>query len=141
MLCDCHAIASLAVRDLARARQFYEKTLGFDVAFEDTGGVMYTARGSAFFVYPSSFAGTNQATALTFDTDDLTGLVNELKRKGVRFEEYDMPGLKTKDGIARMEDGSSGAWFKDTEGNIISIMQSTRVISWPRDQLAARQGA
>jgi catechol-2,3-dioxygenase len=143
MLCDCHAMTNLAVKDLARARQFYEKTLGFDVAYEAPDGVVYAARGSAFFVYPSSFAGTNKATAITFQTDDLSGLVSDLRRRGVKFEEYDMPGLKTEGGIARMDDGSAGAWFTDTEGNIISIMQSARAraFSWPRDEVVSRQGA
>jgi catechol-2,3-dioxygenase len=141
MLCDCHAIASLAVKDLARARQFYEKVLGFDVAVEQTDGVLYHARGSALFLYPSSFAGTNKATAISFEADDLPGLMNELRRRGVKFEEYDFPGLKTRDGIATMPDGSSGAWFTDTEGNIISLMHRVKGIPWPKDEVVARQGA
>ena len=141
MLCDCHASATLAARDLARAREFYENVLGFEVANEAEDGILYHARGSAIFLYPSSFAGTNKATAVSFETDDLPGLVSELKNRGVTFEEYDFPGLKTRDGIATMEDGSTAAWFTDTEGNILSITQPVRPIPWPRDEVTARQGA
>jgi len=141
MLCDCHVTATIAAKDMARARQFYEKTLGFDPIHEDPGGVMYHAKGSAFFLYPSEFAGTNRATAMSFETDDLRRQVSELRLKGVKFEDYDFPEMKTVDGIATMGDGSAGAWFTDSEGNILSIIQPVRTLPWPRDEVVARQGA
>jgi catechol 2,3-dioxygenase-like lactoylglutathione lyase family enzyme len=141
MLCDCHVSATIPAKDMARARQFYEKTLGFDPVDENPGGVMYHARGSAFFLYPSEFAGTNKATVMGFETNDLRRQVNELRLKGVKFEEYTTPGVKTVDGIAEMGDGSAGAWFTDTEGNILSLIQPVRSMPWPRDEVTARQGA
>jgi catechol-2,3-dioxygenase len=136
MLCEFHAYATLPVSDLGRARKFYEETLGFEPADATPGGVLYNAKGSVLFIYPSPFAGTNKATACSFDVEDLKATVAELKGRGVRFEEYDFPELKTVDGIAKFEEGRS-AWFKDTEGNIISIAQLDRAIAWPREKVAA----
>jgi hypothetical protein len=89
---------------------------------ENPGGVLYQAGSAHVFVYPSEFAGSNQATAATFIVSDTSAAVEELRGKGVTFEEYDMPGLKTVDGIAEM-DGVKGAWFKDSEGNILSLTE------------------
>lgn len=136
MLCDCHVYPTLAASDMARARQFYEKVLGFEPAMVTPGGVMYDALSSRFFVYPTQFAGTNQATSLAFEVEDLAKIVAELKGRGVRFEEYDMPGFKSKNGIVETPDGP-GAWIKDTEGNIIGIFQPTQKVEWPREKVAA----
>lgn len=140
MLCECHVMATLPAKDIVRARQFYEDVLGFDVAQEGPDGILYHARGSAFFLYPSTFAGTNQATAVSFQVDDLPRLVDELRGKGVSFQEYDMPGLKTSNGIAEMPDGMTGAWFTDTEGNIISLTHPVRTVAWPKDEVLVRAG-
>ena len=122
MLSDYAAYATLPAIDLARARQFYEKILGLEIDQETPAGVMYRAKDSRLFVFPSSFAGTNQATAAGFRVPDLTATVKELKGRGVRFEDYDLPNFKTVDGIFRSPMGQS-AWFKDTEGNIIGLVQ------------------
>ena len=114
--------ATLPAKDIARARGFYEGTLELKVELENPGGVMYRAGDGQVFVYPSEFAGTNRATAATFEVDDIEATVQELRGKGVTFEEYDMPMLKTENGIADLE-GDRGAWFKDPEGNIISLIQ------------------
>jgi len=116
------AAATLPASDLARARKFYEHTLGLTVEEDAPDGIMYRAGSGQVFLYQSSFAGSNQATAASFEVADLEGTVAELRGTGVTFEEYDFPGLKTTNGIA--ETGTDrGAWFKDTEGNILALVQ------------------
>ena len=118
------AAATLPASDFDRAKAFYEGVLGFEVEESNPGGVFYRSGGAQLFVYPSGYAGTNQATAATLLVDDVESAVAELREKGVTFEEYDFPGLKTVDGIADLE-GEKSAWFKDTEGNILSVAQRT----------------
>jgi catechol 2,3-dioxygenase-like lactoylglutathione lyase family enzyme len=125
---------------MARARQFYENVLGFEPVLVTPGGVGYDALSSRFLLYPSEFAGTNQATALAFEVDDLSKMVNELKGRGARFEEYDLPDIKTANGIVQTPDGP-GAWIKDPDGNLIGIFQPTQVIEWPREKVAAGRHA
>ena len=122
MLSDFPSYATLPASDLERARRFYEGTLGLTVDEVTAAGVMYKAKGSSLFVYPSTFAGTNQATAVGFRVTDLRATVAELKGRGVKFEEYSHPTFGTVDGIARTPAGYA-AWFKDTEGNIIGLFQ------------------
>ena len=113
---------TLPTSDHERAKKFYGETLGFEEEEDTPGGTMYKVGTSHVFVYPSQFAGTNQATAATFLVDDIESAVAELKGKGVTFEEYDFPGLKTENGLAAI--GSwKAAWFKDSEGNILSITE------------------
>jgi len=119
------ATPTIAVSDLERAKKFYGETLGLKVKDERADGVRYEAGGgSLVLVYPSQFAGTAQSTYMGFDVDDVEKAVAELRERGVVFEEYDMPGLKTVNGIAEIE-GVKGAWFKDPDGNILSIGQET----------------
>jgi catechol 2,3-dioxygenase-like lactoylglutathione lyase family enzyme len=123
MLSDHSATPTLAVKDLAAARGFYEDVLGLAVAEENEGGIMYTAGSGRIFVYPSSFAGTNQATAATwmlpaaaFDDE-----VSALREKGVSFQTFEMDMLTWDDGVASMPDGSRSAWFADPDGNILNV--------------------
>ena len=126
MLCEFPTYPTIPASDLSRARHFYEETLGLDADEVTPAGVMYRTKDSALFVYPSSFAGTNKATAAGFQVADLRTTVAELKARGVRFEEYDMGGeMKTVGSIMDSPDGPA-AWFKDTEGNIIGLFQPTR---------------
>ena len=120
MLNDFPVGACLAVSDIDRARRFYEDTLGMKVASDRPDGVLYDSGGTQFLVYPSQFAGTNQATAASWLVDDVDATVAELRERGVTFEEYDFPGLKTENGIAAF-DGGKAAWFKDPDGNILSV--------------------
>jgi catechol 2,3-dioxygenase-like lactoylglutathione lyase family enzyme len=114
----------LPVKDVTRARQFYEQKLGFVPKRELAGGVVYEfAGGTACFVYPTPNAGTSRASQAFWQVQDVEREVAELRSRGVVFEEYDMPGLKTKDGIATAG-GAKSAWFTDTEGNILAIVQS-----------------
>jgi len=119
------AHATIAVSDLDRARKFYEETLGLKVKDERSDGVTYEdAAGGWFLVYPSQFAGTAQSTYMSFEVSDVEQAVKELRERGVTFEEYDMPGLKTVNGIAEIQ-GVKGAWFKDLDGNILSVGERT----------------
>lgn len=118
--------AYIPAKNVARAREFYERTLGFTPEREVAGGVMYEfGGGTACFLYPTPNAGTSQASQAFWQVADVEREVAELKARGVQFEEYDMPGLKTRNGIASA-DGAKTAWFKDTEGNILAIVQSLR---------------
>ena len=112
--------ATLPAADIDRARKFYEGTLGLTPTQERPDGIEYECGGTRFLLYPSQFAGTNQGTAAGWDVDDLEAVVAELREAGVTFEEYDLPGLKTENGIATIGT-TRGAWFKDTEGNILSV--------------------
>ena len=121
MLESAVANAAIAVSDLDRARTFYEGTLGLRPREERAGGVIYEAgRGTAFLVYLSQFAGTSKSTAMSFQVEDVDRLVKELRDRGVAFEDYDLPGLKTTDWIADIE-GERAAWFKDPDGNILAL--------------------
>jgi catechol 2,3-dioxygenase-like lactoylglutathione lyase family enzyme len=127
MLTERPCAAMLPASDLERAKKWYAEKLGFQPVSEDEGGVQYKAGGGTqFWVYPSQFAGTNQATAMGFVASDLSAQMDELRGRGVTFEEYDLPGLKTVDGIAEWEEGERGAWFKDSEGNILALFESAR---------------
>jgi predicted enzyme related to lactoylglutathione lyase len=127
MIKDKRCAAMLPASDLERAKSWYADTLDLKPTYEDEGGVQYkTADGTQFWVYPSEFAGSNKATAMGFMARDLTAEMDDLKARGVKFEEYDIPGVKTVDGIAEFAPGDRGAWFKDSEGNIIALFESER---------------
>src|SRR5581483_8072333 len=116
---------TVAVKDMDEAKKFYGETLGLSKAEDnEDGGVTYETGSSTLFVYSSQYAGTNQATAVTFAAgDDLEKIVADLQGKGVKFEEYDgMPGVTRDGAIHKMEGGAMrSAWFKDPSGNIINI--------------------
>jgi catechol 2,3-dioxygenase-like lactoylglutathione lyase family enzyme len=115
--------ATLPAANIDRARKFYSEKLGLNPAeVEADGSLLYQCDGTGFLVYPSQYAGTAKNTAVGFRTDDLEHEMQELRSKGVTFEEYDMPGLKTVHGMASLGNIKS-AWFKDTEGNILAINQ------------------
>ena len=123
MLSNRDAIATLAVRDLKTARRFYEGTLGLTpIATEGDEVVTYKSGHSAINVYRSHYAGTNQATAMTWNVGkELESVVQSLKEKGVRFEHYDLPGTKL-EGDIHVADGMKVAWFKDPDGNILNVI-------------------
>lgn len=123
MLGKADATPMIAVRDLDRARDFYTRTLGLEVTGEMGDEVVSLKSGAtAIDVYRSEFAGTNKATALTFSVGDIDAEVRELKGNGVTFEHYDMDGL-TRDGDIHSADGFKTAWFKDPDGNILSLIE------------------
>jgi len=115
--------AYIPAKDIARARKFYEKTLGFQPKEEYAGGVIYAfGEGTACFLYPTPNAGTSRASQAFWRVDDVEREVAELKARGVVFEEYDMPGVRMQNSIATAG-GAKTAWFKDSEGNILAVSQ------------------
>ena len=109
--------------DLERARRFYEEKLGFTPKLETNGGVVYEcAGGTAAFLYPTPNAGTSKASQAFWQVTDIKGEVADLKKRGVAMEQYGMPG-QSADGI--MDSGrAKAAWFKDSEGNIMAVIQN-----------------
>jgi len=124
----------LPAQDLERARAFYADKLGLEPVEERPGGLRYRCGGSVFTVFASTGAPSGQHTQMGWSVDDIDAAVAELRDRGVVFEEYDLPGLKTVDGIADIEGtypsdggiGERGAWFRDSEGNLIGIGQAIR---------------
>ncbi len=114
--------AYIPVSDVRRARKFYEEILGLKPKEEYAGGVVYECGGSEAFMYPTPNAGTSKASQAFWQVGDVETEVAELKARGVKFEEYDMPGAPMKNSIAS-GGGAKTAWFKDTEGNILAISQ------------------
>ena len=115
--------AYIPVADVSRARRFYEQTLGLRPKQEFAGGVIYECGGTEVFMYPTPNAGTSRASQAFWQVADVEAEVADLKARGVRFEEYDMPGVTMKNNIA-IGGGAKTAWFKDTEGNILAVSQT-----------------
>jgi catechol 2,3-dioxygenase-like lactoylglutathione lyase family enzyme len=122
MLGDADAVANLAVKDLASAREFYEGLLGFSQVAEEGGElIVYKSGKTVFNVYRSDYAGTNQATAMTWAVgDQVSELAEALAAKGVKFEHYAMPGMR-REGDVHIAGDMKVAWFKDPDGNILNI--------------------
>ena len=127
MFQDKNAVANIAVKDLEIARTFYEGTLGLKPdGTEGDQAIKYHSGATPIFVYRSDYAGTNKATALTWQADgDIDNIVRSLKSKGVTFEHYDMPGMK-REGDLHIADTMKMAWFKDPDGNILSVVSDTK---------------
>jgi predicted enzyme related to lactoylglutathione lyase len=117
--------AYIPAKDVVRARQFYEQKIGFKPKQEVAGGVVYEfGEHTACFLYPTPNAGTSRASQAFWQVADVEREVAELKARGVVFENYDMPDAeKIQDGIVTAG-GAKAAWFKDSEGNIMAIIQS-----------------
>ena len=124
MLSKYDAIPTVAVKNLAAAKKFYEGTLGLkQIDAEGDEVAVYQNGDTRLNVYRSQFAGTNKATAVTWAVDDVENEVRELKSKGVAFEHYDMPELKLQGDVhVAQSAGLKVAWFKDPDGNIFSIV-------------------
>jgi catechol 2,3-dioxygenase-like lactoylglutathione lyase family enzyme len=125
MLGSQNAVANVAVKDLGRAKKFYEDTLGLKkVDQEGEEVIVFKSGDSLLNVYRSDFAGTNKATAVTWSVDDLEGEVRALKAKGVSFEHYEMPQMKLVGDIHVAQEGNMKvAWFKDPDGNILNMIK------------------
>ena len=117
--------AYFPARDLKRARRFYEETLGLVPTSLNNGGVTYQfAAGTAAFLYLTDNAGTSKASQAFWSVEDVDREIVELSRRGVVFERYDdMPGDRSPAG-AVIAGGAKAAWFKDSEGNVLAIIQS-----------------
>ena len=121
MLSDNEAVATVAVKDLEKAKKFYERTLGLTTVMANEEVAAFKTGDSKLFVYRSEFAGTNKATAATFVANDVDALVQTLKSRGVTFEHYDLPRM-TRQGDVHVAGSMRAAWFKDPDGNIFSLV-------------------
>jgi catechol 2,3-dioxygenase-like lactoylglutathione lyase family enzyme len=122
MLGDKDVCGVIAVKDLDSGKKFYEETLGLKQDKEDPGGILYNSGKSKLYLYQSEFAGTNKATAVAWNVDDIDGVVSALKAKGVSFEHYDnLPGVKL-EGDVHVMGSAKAAWFKDPDGNILNVV-------------------
>ena len=116
------AVANIAVKDLETARRFYEGTLGLKkVGAEGEELIVFKSGKTMLNVYRSKYAGTNQATAVTWAVGDVDRAVRDLKAKGVSFEHYEMPDVKL-EGDIHVAGDFKVAWFKDPDGNILNIV-------------------
>ena len=121
MLSDNAAIATVAVKNLETAKNFYEDKLGLTKVMENAEVLAFKTGGSILFVYRSQYAGTNKATAVTFVAEEVEDLVRTLKSRGVTFEHYDLPKM-TRQGDVHVAGSMKTAWFKDPDGNIFSLV-------------------
>lgn len=123
MLGSSPAFSSFSVDDIVRAKDFYGSTLGLDVNVSDGMMTMRTASGSTVLVYPKRNHVPATFTVLNFPVDDVDTAVDELRKRGVRFETYSLPDIETDErGVSRV--GPTIAWFKDPAGNILSVVES-----------------
>jgi len=125
MLANAPVAAILPAVDLERAIKFYKGKLGLQpIDTPDQGGIMFeSGQGTQLYLYQRDTATKADHTVAGWKVDNIEQVVRALREKGVVFEQYDLPGLKTDEhGIATMGPGKS-AWFKDTEGNILAISE------------------
>ena len=121
MLGATQSIATIPVGNLEEARVYYEEKLGLEVARELPEGISYRTGSTTLLVYASRYAGTNQATCVTWAIEDVEQVARELSAKGVTFEHYDLPGT-TVEGDVHVEGDGKAVWFKDSDGNILSVV-------------------
>jgi catechol 2,3-dioxygenase-like lactoylglutathione lyase family enzyme len=134
MLANACVATRLPTQDLDRARRFYAEKLGLEPTDERPGGLLYRFANGEFALYASAGTAPGTFTQMALEVDDLDAVVAELMRRGVVFEEVDLPGLQTIDGVAEVEGnyaskGSKGeraAWFRDSEGNLLGLAQPLR---------------
>ena len=133
MLENADVATRVPAQDLARARAFYAEKLGLEPAEERPGGLRYLCGGGEFVLFETTGAPSGSHTQMAWSVDDIDATVAEFKARGVVFEDYDLPGMTTVDGIAEIAGnypskgvGERGAWFKDSEGNMLAIGQPIR---------------
>ena len=123
----------LPAEDLDRARRWYSDKLGLDPVEERPGGLRYNCGGTYFVVFQSTGKASGASTQMAWEVDDIETTVADLKSRGVEFEDVDLPGMKTVNGIASINGnypskgrGERGAWFRDSEGNLLGVGQVIR---------------
>jgi catechol 2,3-dioxygenase-like lactoylglutathione lyase family enzyme len=133
MLEESDVATRLPARDLIRARRFYSEKLGLEPLEERPGGLRYRSGNGFFVLFESAGEASGSHTQMGWEVADIEAAVAALKSRGVVFEEYDLPGLKTVNGIAEITGnypskgvGEKGSWFKDSEGNLLGIGQPLR---------------
>jgi catechol 2,3-dioxygenase-like lactoylglutathione lyase family enzyme len=117
--------AMIPAADLARARAFYVDTLGFKPITDQTEGVQFESGGVRFDIYPTRAGTGSGATVAGWLVDDVEAEMEDLRSRGITFEEYDLPDLKTVNGLAEIQ-GFRGGWFKDSEGNILAVVEEPK---------------
>ncbi|WP_433920234.1 VOC family protein [Streptomyces canus] len=129
MLARGRVATRLPAQDLDRARRFYAEQLGLEPVDERPGGLLYRCGGTDFALFQSAGASPGTFTQMGWEVDDIETVVSRLRRRGVVFEEVDLPGFRTKNGIADIDGnypsknarGERAAWFRDSEGNLLGI--------------------
>jgi len=124
MLSDYQIGAMIPATDLARAKAFYTDTLGFKVVEDQPEGVTFESGGIRFDIYPTRVGAGSGATVAGWLVDNLEAEMDDLRRRGVTFDEYDRPDFNTGNGSAEIG-GVRGGWFKDSEGNVLAVIQDT----------------
>jgi len=130
---SAHAVTKLPVQDLDRARRFYRDRLGLEAVEEREGGLRYVCGSTEFHLFRSSGAASGASTQIGFEVDDIDKVVAELRARGVRFEPFDIAGFDVEDDIVTVPDnypskgsGERGAFFRDSEGNLLGLGQAAR---------------
>jgi catechol 2,3-dioxygenase-like lactoylglutathione lyase family enzyme len=134
MLATGRVATRLPAQDLERARRFYAEKLGLEPSEERPGGLLYRGATGEFALFASAGAPSGAHTQMAWEVDDLPAVVAALRARGVVFEDYDGPSLRTVDGIAEVSGnypskggrGELAAWFRDSEGNLIGVGQPIR---------------
>lgn len=134
MLADSNVATRIPAQDLNRARKFYADKLGLEPIEERPGGLRYRCGNGWFALFQSQGHASGVHTQMGWEVDDIEATVTTLRSRGVVFEEYDVPGLRTVNGIAEIEgnypstgaSGERGAWFRDSEGNMLGIGQRVK---------------
>jgi catechol 2,3-dioxygenase-like lactoylglutathione lyase family enzyme len=134
MLQHARVATRIPVRDLARARTFYAERLGLEPAEERPGGLLYRLAAGEFALFESAGAASGDHTQMAFDVDDIEAVIADLRRRGLEFEAFDMPGLEQRDGITEVPGnypskggkGERGVWFRDCDGNLFGLGQAVR---------------
>jgi catechol 2,3-dioxygenase-like lactoylglutathione lyase family enzyme len=123
MLRDSHAFSSFSVDDIQKAKEFYRRTLGLEVSESNGLLKLHLAGGTTVLIYPKPNHNPATFTILNFPVDNVDEAVDELNKRGVRFEVYNEPDLKTDKGGVFRGGGPTIAWFKDPTGNILSVLE------------------
>lgn len=133
MLADAQVATRLPARDLGRARRFYSEKLGLEPVEERPGGLRYRCGSGYFALFQSAGSASGTHTQMGFEVDDLDATIAALRARGIEFEEYDLPGFKTNNGVADIAGnypskgvGERAVWFRDSEGNLLGIGQPVR---------------
>lgn len=132
LLASAHVITKLPAQDLDRARTFYRDRLGLEPAEERDGGLRYVCGTTEFHLFHSSGAASGASTQIGFEVENIEGVVADLRSRGLEFEPVDIPGFEVENDMVVVPDnypskgsGERGAFFRDSEGNLLAIAQAT----------------
>jgi catechol 2,3-dioxygenase-like lactoylglutathione lyase family enzyme len=126
MLQDCDSTSMIPTGNLEAARRFYEDVLQFEPIYENPGGITYRSGKTLFSLYLTQSPGPAQHTLIGWIVEDIEQMTDELRARGVTFEQYHFPGFSTNEKGIGVVEGEKGAWFRDSDGNILSIWETER---------------